>query len=131
LSIATCLGRLRITFSIAPHRLTAPLITGSGIVSAIVTAPDNAINFGLSLAVIASGALLAFADVYGESRHCDARILAHLATDPSAHVPQIGRALGLTDRAVGRSLAHLVKKGLVVPETESEPLAMLSYRLPA
>ncbi|MFD8963447.1 hypothetical protein ACFV0C_00360 [Streptomyces sp. NPDC059568] len=110
------------------NRLPGPAIAGLGLISTANTAPDT-LTFVLSLAVTASGTLLTLDDVREDSLRRDARIVAHLAKVPGARTRQIGRALELRDRPVGRSLTRLVKDGLVVLETENETLPMRSYRL--
>ncbi|MFE4826739.1 hypothetical protein [Streptomyces sp. NPDC056672] len=110
------------------NRLPGPAIAGLGLISTVNTAPDT-ITFALGLAVTASGTLLTLDDVREDSLRRDARIVAHLAKAPGARTRQIGRALELRDRAVGRSLTRLAKDGLVVLETENETLPMRSYRL--
>ncbi|MFE7127064.1 hypothetical protein [Streptomyces sp. NPDC057617] len=112
-----------------PNRLPGSAIAGLGLISAVNTAP-NTLTFVLGLAVAASGRLLTLDDVREDSLRRDARIVAHLAKTPGARTRQIARALELRDRAVGRSLTHLVKDGLVVLETENETLPMRSYPRP-
>ncbi|MFE4357849.1 hypothetical protein [Kitasatospora sp. NPDC056800] len=100
-----------------------------GLANAFSVPPGSA-AFVLGLALSSGGLLLAFDDIHADGLRRDTLIVAHLTKRPNgARVGQIGTALGLRNRAVARSLDRLATDGLVVLDTEDEPLALRSYRL--